>query len=62
MINIKYTMEEGYVKIEMEGHALYAEHGEDIICAGVSTAVYSTILTLEHFAKQYPEHVRINKE
>ena len=28
-------------KVTIEGHAGYAEHGKDIVCAGVSTLAYT---------------------
>ena len=31
------------------GHAGYAEHGKDIVCAGVSTLVINTINSIESF-------------
>ena len=37
MINIKVERNENSCAIFIEGHAGYAEHGKDIICAAVST-------------------------
>ncbi|MBE9917962.1 ribosomal-processing cysteine protease Prp [Paenibacillus donghaensis] len=32
---------------EVKGHANYAKHGEDIVCAGVSTVTVGTVNSLE---------------
>ena len=37
--------------IKVLGHAGYAEHGSDIVCASVSTAVYMSINQIEVFDK-----------
>jgi len=34
-------------KIEVSGHALYADSGKDIVCASVSTAIIVTVNALE---------------
>jgi uncharacterized protein YsxB (DUF464 family) len=34
---------------EVKGHANFADKGKDIVCAGVSALVQSTILSLEKF-------------
>ena len=36
---------------EMDGHAGYAEHGHDIVCAAVSALVINTINSIEQFTK-----------
>lgn len=33
------------------GHADFAEHGKDIVCAGVSTAVFGTVNAIESLLK-----------
>jgi uncharacterized protein len=47
----------GNLKIDVRGHAGYAEHGKDIVCAGVSAITQAAILGLQALAEQYPEHV-----
>ena len=37
--------------IKVFGHAGYAEHGSDIVCASVSTAVYMSINQIDVFDK-----------
>lgn len=35
----------------MDGHANFAEHGEDIVCAGVSAVAYGTVNSIEALLK-----------
>lgn len=39
---IKYKTDLKNLKLEVLGHADYAEHGYDIVCAGVSTLIISS--------------------
>ena len=48
MINIEIINNK---TIEVKGHADYAEYGQDIVCASVSTAVYMSINQIEVFDK-----------
>ena len=44
MIKVKIIKESNLIsKIEIKGHSLYAAHGHDIVCAGVSTMVVTTV-------------------
>lgn len=43
MITIKTESEDGRYRIELEGHAGYAEIGRDIVCAGISTLYYTML-------------------
>lgn len=44
MIKIVVKKEENHiVKIKATGHALFAEHGKDIVCAGVSSILIGGI-------------------
>lgn len=62
MINISKT-DEG---ITLRGHANYAPHGQDVVCAGVSTLVQTLIQSIEELTQdkiQYsmsPGRVDIN--
>lgn len=38
------------VAFEVRGHARYADHGQDIVCAGTSAVAQTAVLGLEHFA------------
>lgn len=47
MIDIKITKQgSSIISVECTGHAGYAEAGQDIVCAGISTVVQSTLLGL----------------
>ena len=40
-------------KIELLGHALFDDYGKDIVCAGVSSVVTTTINAILTFNKDY---------
>ncbi len=51
----KYSIKETlnlYI-IEISGHANFADKGEDIVCASISTAIYMTRNTIEHLVPSY---------
>ena len=48
MISIKYRREGNSHSLVMDGHAEYAGHGEDIVCAGASAIVCSLLGWLEN--------------
>ena len=41
MIRIEYARKRGENRLYVTGHAGYAEHGQDIVCAGVSGITYA---------------------
>jgi len=44
MIHIKIQKEKEWIKkIEFKGHALYDDYGKDIVCAGVSSILTTTV-------------------
>ena len=47
MINVTFTEEGEKLSLRLEGHAGYAEHGNDIVCASASILAY----TLASFVK-----------
>ena len=50
MINAVFFKDKsGYYGFDVSGHAGYAEYGEDIICAGVSSALMLTANTITDF-------------
>ena len=49
-VTIYKTERQEYVGFDMEGHAGYAEAGEDIVCAGVSVLTINTLNAIEKFA------------
>lgn len=59
MINIQAVMKDGYLKIEIQGHANYDVHGKDIVCCAVSTVVQTALLGLQAIADEYPDHVKV---
>jgi len=50
MIRIQVVKEQGqYKSFAIDGHAGYAEAGEDIVCAAVSALVINAINSIEQF-------------
>ena len=43
MIRVNYLREEGRHRLSVTGHAGYATHGNDIVCAGVSGISYALL-------------------
>ncbi|HPG43560.1 MAG TPA: ribosomal-processing cysteine protease Prp [Acholeplasmataceae bacterium] len=51
MITSKILKHDGKIKrITVSGHAQYKPHGQDIVCAAVSTATLVTANAIEHLA------------
>ena len=50
-ITITKTSDDNYKEIECNGHAGYAEYGEDIVCAAVSVLTINTINSIEQLTK-----------
>lgn len=52
MIRVQIEKKNGcYRKFDIEGHAGYADMGEDIICAAVSALVINTINSIEKYTE-----------
>ena len=52
MIRITVTQKDGaYVSVESEGHADYAEEGQDIICSAVSALIVNAVNSIETFTE-----------
>lgn len=52
MITVKFFTESNVIKgFEVKGHSGLAEHGNDILCAAVSSACYMTVNTLTEVLK-----------
>lgn len=52
MIQVQAVKENGcYKKFMIDGHADYADEGEDIVCAAVSALVINTINSIEEFTE-----------
>ena len=48
-IRIKKSDRGDIIGFHMSGHADYAEHGSDVVCAGVSALVINCINSIEEF-------------
>lgn len=51
MISVHVWRERYVTSFEVKGHALFKPHGQDIVCAGVSTAAIMTFNLLEKKSK-----------
>ena len=52
MVNVTIYKKEGLIEgFHVSGHAGYAEHGKDIVCAGVSALVLNAINSIEEFTE-----------
>lgn len=51
MINVSMFQNKNHsiTGFKLSGHAGYAEHGQDVVCAAVSVLVMNTINSIEHF-------------
>ena len=47
MIKVTFTEEGNKLSLRLEGHAGYAEHGKDIVCASASILAYSLASIVE---------------
>ena len=65
MTNIKFAKikQNGYLAQSMlvQGHAGYAEHGKDIVCAAVSAITCALICFVENNVKKYSVTVKENE-
>jgi uncharacterized protein len=59
VIKIQARMKSGEMQIHAVGHAGYAEHGKDIVCAAISTIMQTALLGIQAVAEQYPNHVSL---
>lgn len=62
MTKIRVTQANGRMVIEVDGHADYAPHGQDIVCAGISAIMQTCALGLQAIADTYPTHVEFEVE
>lgn len=51
MTEVSMREEEGLYELLVEGHSNYAENGNDIVCAGISTLAQSFALYCMEYAK-----------
>ncbi len=45
-----------HIGFELSGHALFAEHGKDIVCASISILAINTVNAIETFLLQEDEY------
>lgn len=62
MIKVNVNLKSGDISIDIKGHAGYAPHGQDIVCAAISAIAQTAVLGIESIAATYPEHVVVNIE
>ena len=51
MINVTFTTEGNKLSLRLKGHAGYAEHGKDIVCASASILAYTLASIVESFGE-----------
>lgn len=57
MIKVEYKKVDNVIEtIKINGHAMYDDKGKDIVCAGVSTALTTTINAILAFDKNSIEY------
>ena len=53
MIRITLTQKENELEqIQIQGHAMYDDYGKDIVCAGVSSILTTTVNAILKFSKE----------
>lgn len=55
MIRAHFAEGGGSYELSIDGHAGYAEHGKDIVCAACSGIAYALLAFLEHFEDEVVE-------
>ncbi|HHX61849.1 MAG TPA: ribosomal-processing cysteine protease Prp [Epulopiscium sp.] len=51
-INLHYNNQDALWCFVLEGHAGYADHGQDIVCAAVSMIAINTINSIDSFTQE----------
>ena len=63
MTKAVFTKQNGlWTSLKVSGHSGYANHGSDIVCAGISTAVISSINLLDKLIGERFEVIQNEKE
>lgn len=63
MINVTLFQQNKVVhRIRVEGHAGYADHGNDIVCAAVSILVINTINSIEKFTDEPIKELAVDQK
>jgi uncharacterized protein YsxB (DUF464 family) len=50
-VTIYRSVDNGIVSFQVSGHANYADHGQDIVCAGVSAVTVGTVNAIDMLCK-----------
>ena len=54
MVNVSLLVKKEDIKgFEITGHADFDDYGKDIVCAGISTLVYTIINTIDQYTDQF---------
>lgn len=62
MIKIKFDYSnKKLIAISVKGHANYAKHGHDIVCAAVSTAIVVTANAIEHLKLKHKIELNVEQ-
>lgn len=57
-----YCKENRVWRFRVEGHAGYASHGEDVVCASISVLVINTINAIEKFTEEPIKELEVNQQ
>ncbi|ONI38864.1 hypothetical protein AN639_03070 [Candidatus Epulonipiscium fishelsonii] len=57
-----YRIDNKIYRFKVVGHAGYGMNGFDIVCAGVSTLVFTTINSIHHFLNEPMKENKIDKK
>lgn len=55
MIRVNYLRDGGNHKLSVQGHAGWSQHGNDIVCAGVSSISFALLGYLHHAGSDIAE-------
>ncbi len=59
---IFYQKDEHVYRFRVEGHAGFAEHGEDVVCAAISMLVINTLNAIETYTDEPIKELCINQK
>ncbi len=54
-VKLETTSAGEIVAFEVKGHSNYAEHGQDIVCSGISAIAQTAVLGLTHYLPHPPK-------
>lgn len=61
MISVKVKANSGDLELSVKGHAEFAPHGQDIVCAAVSNTVLQCVHWLKALSESYPDYVKFEE-